>query len=232
MIEGKEVLAIIPARGGSKAVPRKNVRLLKNKPLMAWSIEAARASRIIDRLVVSSEDEEIIRIARDWGCEVPFVRPAELARDDSPGMAPVLHVLAELPIYEYVVVLQPTSPLRLTRDIDECIKLCHTESADSCISVTGVAIPPQWTFVKQERGLLKPLMDFSSLNLRRQDLVPLVAPNGAVYCSHSTWLLEGHSFFDGRVVSYEMPPERSLDIDTEWDWHLLTCIADGPTFVR
>ncbi|MEH2097772.1 acylneuraminate cytidylyltransferase family protein, partial [Nostoc sp.] len=121
MIHGKKVLAIIPARGGSKAVPRKNIREIGGKPLIAWTIEEAKKSQYIDRLILSSEDDEIISIAQKWGCEIAFKRPVELAQDDTPGIAPVLHALNQLPIYDYVVLLQPTSPLRQVIDIDGCI---------------------------------------------------------------------------------------------------------------
>ena len=105
------ILALIPARGGSKGVPRKNIRELCGKPLIAWSIEAAQKSKYIDRLVVSTEDEEIAEIARYYGAEVPFMRPPELSRDETSGMAPVLHALEQLPGYENILLLQPTSPL-------------------------------------------------------------------------------------------------------------------------
>ncbi len=113
MIAGKTVLAIIPARGGSKGVPRKNIRLLAGKPLIVWTIDEAKKSKYIDRFILSSEDDEIIKIAREYGCEVPFKRPIELAQDDTPGIEPVIHAINTLEDkYDYVVLLQPTSPLR------------------------------------------------------------------------------------------------------------------------
>ena len=121
MIEGKKVLAVIPARGGSNGVPRKNIIDVGGKPLIAWTIEEARKSKYIDRLILSSDDREIIEIAKRWGCEVPFEQPAEMARDGTPGIAPVLHAIEMLPDYDYVVLLQPTSPLRQVEDVDGCI---------------------------------------------------------------------------------------------------------------
>jgi N-acylneuraminate cytidylyltransferase len=135
MINGLKVLAIIPARGGSKGLLGKNIRPLGEKPLLAWTIETARQSRYIDRLVLSSEDAEIIRIARAWDCEVPFVRPAELSRDETPGILPILHALARLPGYDLVVKLQPTSPLRSADDIDACIERCSRSDVPACVSV-------------------------------------------------------------------------------------------------
>jgi N-acylneuraminate cytidylyltransferase len=208
------------------------VRPLKGRPLIAWTIESARASRLIDRLVVSSEDAEILDIARRAGCEVPFVRPIELAQDDTPGMAPVRHALAELPGYDYTVLLQPTSPLRLPADTDACIERCAALRADACVSVTAAPKPPQWTFVKRDGGLIEPFMGAAQLESRRQDFAALVVPNGAVYVARTAWLNQGHTFFEGRVACHEMPPERSLDIDSEWDWFLVSRVVEGPAFNR
>jgi N-acylneuraminate cytidylyltransferase len=227
LITGKSILAIVAARGGSKGIARKNVRLLKGRPLIAWTIEAAKGSRLIDRLIVSSEDPEILDIARRLGCEVPFVRPADLARDDTPGMAPVWHAIAEVPGLDYTVLLQPTSPLRVAADIDACIEQCLAARADACVSVAAVAKPPQWTFVKREGNVIEPLMDAAQFESRRQDFPALVTPNGAVYVARTAWLKEGHTFFEGRVVCHEMPPERSLDIDTEWDWFVVNRVVEG-----
>jgi CMP-N,N'-diacetyllegionaminic acid synthase len=124
MIGERKVLGLIPARGGSKGVARKNIREVRGKPLIAWTIEEARRSIYLDRLVLSSEDTEIMEIARSFGCEVPFRRPEELAADDTPGIDPVLHALRELPGFDYVALLQPTSPLRTAEDIDGCIERC------------------------------------------------------------------------------------------------------------
>jgi len=117
MIDNNMVLGIISARGGSKGIPRKNIKLLAGKPLIAWTIEEAQKSQYLDRLILSSEDMEIISTAQSWGCEVPFIRPAELARDDTPGIDPVIHALHQLAEqYDYVMLLQPTSPLRTVED--------------------------------------------------------------------------------------------------------------------
>ena len=129
MLNGKTILAIIPARGGSKGIPRKNIKPLAGKPLIAWTIEEAKKSKYIDRLILSSEDEEIIRIAKKWGCEVPFVRPKEFAEDETSGIEPILHAIETLSEkYDYVCLLQPTSPLRTVNDIDGCIKKCIDRS--------------------------------------------------------------------------------------------------------
>lgn len=232
MIEGKSILAVIPARGGSKGVPRKNVRPLAGRPLIAWTIEQAKASRMIDRIIVSSEDEEVLETARRYGGEVPFVRPVELAQDETPGMAPIRHAISELPDHDYTVVLQPTSPLRVVGDIDACIAKCHATGADACVTVAAVDTPPQWMFVKGEGDRIEPLLSGADVEVRRQELPNIVALNGAVYVARTAWLKAGHSFLEGHVVCHEMPAERSLDIDTEWDWYLVSRVVEGPEFIR
>lgn len=222
MINGKSVLAIIPARGGSKGVPRKNIRDLAGKPLIAWTIEAARKSIYIDRLVLSSEDTEIIEVARSWGCEVPFVRPTELAQDDTPGIDPVLHALTELPGYDYVVLLQPTSPLRTTADIDGCIVHCEEKTAPACVSVTEPAHHPQWMFTLSDAEVLLPISE--QRGVRRQDLPTVYALNGAVYVARTAWLFETRGFLGKGTHGYVMPSSRSIDIDTEQDIAFAACL--------
>ena len=207
MIEEKSILAIIPARGGSKGVTRKNIRAVAGKPLIAWTIEEAKKSQYIDRLILSSEDAEIIEVAKSYGCEVPFVRPKELAQDHTSGIDPVLHALTLFPQYEYVVLLQPTSPLRSVKDIDNCIEQCIYKKAYSCVSVTQPDKSPYWMYVLDE-------------NNRRQELPEVYALNGAVYVAQSDLLYQKKTFVTMDSVAYCMPKERSLDIDTELDLQL------------
>jgi N-acylneuraminate cytidylyltransferase len=217
MISGRSVLAIIPARGGSKGVPRKNIRKVGGKPLIAWSIEEARKSQYIDRLILSSEDEEIIEIARRWGCEVPFIRPVELAQDETPGIAPILHALDALPQrYDIVVLLQPTSPLRNTEDIDGCIAHLVAQNATSCVSVTEPDKSPYWMYRFDKNTFLKPLFGEQTYTSRQQ-LPKVYALNGAVYVAECSWLIHSKGFISHSTVGYIMPKERSLDIDTEHD---------------
>ena len=222
MINDKKVLAIIPARGGSKEVPRKNIREVGGKPLIAWTIEEAKKSKYIDRLILSSEDEEIIKVAKAWGCEVPFVRPMELAQHDTPGIEPVLHAIETLPEkYDYVVMLQPTSPLRKAGDIDGCIEHCIQNEAPACVSVTEPNKNPYWMFTIDKKGQLNSFITAERLIARRQDLPKVYALNGAVYVAHIEWLLKNKSFVSNKTMSYIMPAKRSLDIDTEFDVELL-----------
>ena len=224
MINGKSVLAIIPARGGSKGVPRKNIRLLAGKPLIAWTIEAARNSSYIDRLILSSEDAEIIRIAHEWGCEAPFVRPAELACDETPGMDPVMHAIDNLPGYDFVVLLQPTSPLRETADIDACIARCAEGDIPACVSVSTPAQHPYWTYRIDDQGRLSPLFD--DVPARRQDLPALYSLNGAVYVARTSDLSRSRDFLMPGAVAFLMPDVRALDIDTPDDLALAECLLE------
>jgi len=226
MIQTKSVLAIIPARGGSKGVPRKNIRMLAGKPLIAWTIEEAKKSKYIDRLVSSSEDEEIIKVAKEWGCEVPFIRPVELAKDDTPGIDPVLHAISMLPGYDYVVLLQPTSPLRSVDDIDGCIETCLTSHAPSCVSVTEVDQHPYLMYKIDKTGSLKPFRDQKNEIHRRQDLPLVYILNGAVYVAESHFLSKNRSFLTPLTKAYNMPKARSLDIDDGIDIKLFEILKN------
>ena len=226
MIENKTVLAVIPARGGSKGVPRKNIRKVAGKPLIAWTIEKANKSQYIDRLVVSTDDQEIADIAAQWGGEVPFLRPDELAQDDTPGIAPVIHMLATIrPAYDLVVLLQPTSPLRTVEDIDGAIALLVKRDARACVSVVEPDKSPYWMYSLDKFGHLMPLLggDYAC----RQDIPPVYALNGAVYVADVCWLLRKQVFVSDETVAYIMPKERSIDIDSETDLAISTIILSG-----
>jgi len=218
MYKNRTILAVIPARGGSKGLPRKNVLKAGGKPLIAWTIEAARRAKYLDRVIVSSEDPEILRVAARYGCEAPFVRPAELSRDDTPGVAPVLHALRALPEkYDLVVLLQPTSPLRAAADIDACVELCVNGRFESCVSVTQPDKSPYWMFLRRSNGTIKPLLGGKRSAARRQDLPKAYALNGAVYAATVKSLQRDRSFITRRTAAWEMPAERALDIDTRAD---------------
>ncbi len=216
MIAGRKVLGVIPARGGSKGVPRKNIRIVGGKPLIAWTIEQAQKSRFIDRLILSSEDPEIIRVAQQWGCDAPFVRPKELAEDDTPGIEPVFDALDRVSGYEWVVLLQPTSPLRTASDIDGCLELCAARKADACVSVSATNHHPYWVYALQADGRLEPYVK-TLVPAVRQDLPAAYVLNGAVYAARCSWLRSTKEFVNNETVGFVMPPERSLDIDTPLD---------------
>ncbi|MDY0147963.1 MAG: acylneuraminate cytidylyltransferase family protein [Halothiobacillus sp.] len=218
------MLALIPARGGSKGLPGKNIRPLKGRPLIGWSIEAARASRYVSRIVVSSDDEEILAVARDQGAETPFRRPASLAGDDTPSMDVVLHALDQLAGFEWIVLLQPTSPLRLALDIDAAIEQCLKTAAPSCVSVCEAPASPWWMFQVGDQGEMRSFLPPDQRPVRRQDLPDLYALNGAVYVAKTEWLRKSLSFLTEETVAYVMPSERSVDIDTLFDFHLAECL--------
>lgn len=217
MIDGKRVLAIIPARGGSKGVPGKNIKLLGDKPLIAWTIERAKRSKYIDRLIISTDDQEIAEVAKRYGCEVPFIRPATLAQDDTPGVLPVLHALEQVQGYDYVLLLQPTSPLRETADMDACMEHCFQHGAKSCVSVTEPDKSPYWMYTMGDEAKLEPLLE-RPLITRRQELPSAYVLNGALYFCESLWLQNNQRLIGEDTIGYVMPKERSWDIDTLEDF--------------
>ena len=182
MYNEKKILAIVPARGGSKGVPRKNIREFCGKPLIAWTLEQAANSKYIDTCVVSTEDAEIKAVAEKFGGLVPFMRPTELARDESPSVDAIIHAMNMMPGYDVIVVLQVTSPLRTSVDIDGAIEYCFEKGAQSCISLTEAATNPYWTFVLDDSGQIKRLLKIAyEQSYRRQNLPKVYQPNGAVY---------------------------------------------------
>lgn len=223
------LLAIIPARGGSKGVPRKNIKLLAGKPLIAWTIEAARACPDVSRLIVTTEDAEIADVSREWGAEVPFMRPAEIAQDDTSGMAPILHALqwlAENENYrpDWVMVLQATSPLRTTGDIAEAITLTKTGTS-SVVSVTEANPHPYLMKQLRDDGTLQAFIAPPKTDDSRRQAFPAVyALNGAIYLNTYESVLKNETFLLPDTHAYIMPPERSIDIDTLWDFHLADLI--------
>ena len=221
MIQGRRILAIIPARGGSKGVPRKNIRLLGEKPLLAWTIHEANKSKYIDRLILTSEDEEIIKVAHNYGLEVPFRRPADLALDCTPGIDPVIHAIETLTEkYDFVVLLQVTSPLRTVVDIDNCIEKLVRNDAKACVAVTEADNSPYWMYKVGEGSKLKPLFADEKFT-RRQELPQVYSINGAVYVASCDWLIKNKDFITNETIAYVMPPQRSLDIDTELDFAIV-----------
>lgn len=219
MLHKKRIFAIIPARGGSKGLPKKNILEASGKPLIAWTISEAQKSKYIDRLILSSDDSEIIEIAKKWGCEVPFVRPKRLATDEATTIAAVFHAMKSLSQeYDYVVLLQPTSPLRKVADIDQCIEFCNTQNAPACVSVTEADKNPYWMFQIHEDKHMTPAIDSSGLKLRRQNLPIFYTLNGAVYVAKWDWLLKEKTFLTKDTIAYIMEKESSLDIDTKLDF--------------
>jgi N-acylneuraminate cytidylyltransferase len=225
LYDGKKILGVIPARGGSKGIPRKNLVKIGGKPLIAYTIEAGQSSAYIDRLILSSEDPEIIETAKRLNCEVPFVRPPHLSDDRTSNLATVLHAIDAVPGYDFVVLLQPTSPLRAGADIDACIQLCIDKDAPSCVSMTESTKSPQWMYYLESSGKLRPVID-RVVTGQRQDLEKAYVLNGAVYVAGTDWLRKSASFVGEGTEAYVMPAERSIDIDSEFDLVLMeACLS-------
>jgi len=211
------VLALIPARGGSKGIPRKNIRPFCGKPLLQWAIDVALAAGCVDQVVVSTDDPEIAEVAKAGGAEVPFLRPAELASDTAPGIAPVLHALEQLPQVSDVLLLQPTSPLRTSADIEAIVALRQRSGRESAVSLTPSAKHPAWMYSLSQDDRLESLILFDEAPCR-QLLPPAYLLNGALYLASRDFLLREQSFIGDDTVGYVMPAERSVDIDTPLDW--------------
>jgi CMP-N,N'-diacetyllegionaminic acid synthase len=209
--------ALITARGGSKGIPRKNIKFMAGKPLIVWTIEAALRSSLLSEVVVSTDDPEIAEVARQAGAQIPFMRPAELAQDQTPGLDPVLHALDQLKQYDSVLLLQPTSPLRTTGDIDGCLNLVAQKNALSVVSVTEAAIHPYRTYRLNADQTMARYIDAAPIALR-QDLPAAYALNGAMYFAEANWLRRSGSLVNAETLAYEMSIEHSVDLDTPIDW--------------
>ena len=219
-------LALVLARGGSKSVPRKNLALVAGKPLIAWTVEAALACPEAGRVVVSTDDPEIAEVARTLGAETPFARPVDLARDDTPTMPVVMHALEALHAEAFdpawVLLLQPTSPLRTADDIAAAFRLA-SKRGDSVVSVTPAASHPNLMKRITPDGWLEDYFEHATVE-RRQDLEPVYSLNGAIYLATREHLMRARSFYSDHTYAYVMPPERSIDVDSEWDLHLCDLI--------
>ena len=226
MIDGLKVLAVVPARGGSKGLPRKNILDLAGRPLIAWTLAAAQQSRLIDRCVVSTDDEEIAAVARAHGGDVPFMRPAELSTDTAETASALIHAIEQLPGYDILVTLQPTSPLRIAEDIDQALREMRHHNAPACVSVVEPAKSPYWSYHINNDNHLEPLMHSRYSTMRRQDLPAAYVLNGAVYATRIDWLLKHQSGISESTVPYVMPIERSIDIDTELDLNVAALILE------
>ena len=218
------VLAVIPARGGSKGVLRKNVRLLCGKPLISWTIEAAMRVSLIDQIIVSTEDEEIAQIANSYGNLAPFKRPQELAEDLSPTLPVVQHVVYEIEkagkTVDVIVLLQPTTPLRLSSDIElGLIKLKKTE-CDSVVSVVDVGGFHPYRMKKLMEGeRLVNFVDQGHEDMRpRQELPPIYIREGSIYIAKRDMVMNQNSLVGGDVRGLVISPHRSVNIDTMFDF--------------
>jgi len=225
------MLAIIPARGGSKGVPGKNIKLLDGKPLIAYSIEAAQASQSIDRIIISTDDSKIVEVTERYKVEIPFMRPKELAEDNSLGIDTYIYTIDRLnvefnnAITEFAVLL-PTTPFRTANDIDNAVKLFRQKKADSVISCSILDHPFEWACDINNQGVIRRInmVDVKKV-MNRQALSMKYLPNGAVYVFKHALLKEKYSYYSEKTFAYVMPRERSIDIDTELDFKFAEFLA-------
>ena len=224
MYKKNDILAVILARGGSKGIPKKNIKPLNSRPLIYYTISEAQNSDYIDRLVVSTDDNEIAKTSKKYGAEVPFKRPEYLASDEATSIDAIIHTLNWLDENEsfspeYVMLLQPTSPLRRVKDIDDSIEQLIENKGDSLISLKESEKHPYWMMEIQE-GLVEPFSEKKEEYSRRQDLPAVYEINGAIYLARTDLLLEEKTLSPGDTLPYVMPKERSIDIDDIFDWKI------------
>ncbi len=232
MIGGKKVLALVPARSGSKGLPMKNIRKLQGRPLLAWPIDAARNTRYIDRVVVSTDSKEYAELAHAAGADVPFLRPAELSVDTAPSIAFILHALDTLEAsgdkYDYVVLLEPTSPLTEASDIEAALETlaAHLTLADAIVSVAElVGTHPAFAIILDETGMIRPYASQSFARLpRRQDIEPLYVLDGSLYISTTEALRSKKGFCHERTMSHLMPRYKSFEVDDLVDFICIEAI--------
>jgi CMP-N-acetylneuraminic acid synthetase len=219
------VLGLIPARAGSKGVPRKNIRVLGGKPLLWYTAQAALASRRLSAVLLSTDDLEIAAIGREHGLHVPFLRPAELATDAIAMLPVVQHAIAaweaDNPRIDAVCLLQPTAPFREAGLIDACIDLLVASGADAVVTIKEVPheYNPHWVYFADEHGLLHLSTGEPQPVIRRQDLPPAFHREGSVYVTRRDVVMSGNSLYGDRLVGYRIAPETtSVGIDTMADW--------------
>ena len=218
-----KILAIIPARGGSKGLLGKNIKPLLGKPLVAWTIERAKNSKYIDKVIVSTDDKEIAEISRKYGAEVPFLRPKELARDDSPTIDVIMHAIDWFEkrgeYFDIVVLLEPTSPLRKEDDLDNAIELFikNIDKADSLISIGEVHLENPHNMKKIEDGYVKPFIKDKNF-YQRQQLPKVYFPYGVVYLSETDTLKKYKTFYQERTIPYFIERWQNYEIDDIYDF--------------
>ena len=227
MYKNKKILAIIPARSGSKGLVDKNIKKLNGKPLIAYTIEATKKSNIFDQIIVTTDSEEYATISRQYGAEVPFLRPSKLSLDNTSSMDVIIHVLDELKkqgkVYDCFMLLQPTSPLRTKDDILNSVKMMFDKNANSIVSVCEVDHNPLWSNTLDQTLSLDEFIKEDG-NIRRQELPTYYRLNGAIYLSNTNSFLENKTFYK-KSFAYIMSKQNSVDIDDELDFKLAELIS-------
>jgi len=224
----KKTLALIPARSGSKGLPNKNIKLLHDRPLIAWTIEAAIASGVFSKVIVSTDSEEIADISVKYGAQAPFIRPDSLASDSAKGMDVVIHAMGWMEqhghVFDSIALLQPTSPLRNAEDIVNVVKMCAEKKANAIVSVVECEHHPFWSNLLPSDLSMSNFIDCRAKNTNRQDLPRFYRLNGAIYMAKWEYLKATPNWFSDKTYAYIMPRERSVDIDDMIDFRLAEII--------
>ena len=233
MYNNNKIIGIIPARGGSKGIRKKNIVDLAGKPLIAYTIEQAKGSKYIDKIIVTTDDEKIAEISRSLGAEVPFSRPKALATDEAKGIDVVLHAItwfdSNEESFDIVMMLQPTSPLRLSEDIDKAIEVLFLKNAMAIVSVCKSEHHPLWSNTLPEDSNMKNFINPEYMNKNRQELPVFYRLNGAIYLSFCNYIKDRKSFYGENTFAYIMPEERSIDIDNMLDFKLAELLLNSVT---
>lgn len=217
---------MINARGGSKGIPGKNIKLLMGKPLIAYSIEIALQVEKIDKVIVSTEDEKIANIAKEYGAEVPFMRPKELATSEALQVDTIIYNVEKLQQqghnFETIVLLQPTAPLRSVEDVLGCLSLMEKENADTVITVTDVGSRhPTGIYRMQGDYKLQPFIEANKSGFNRQSLEKIYWRTGSVYVIKKEVLLKNRAIYGKKIMGYITSEERAFNMDTMFDWKLI-----------
>lgn len=233
MYKHKSFLAVIPARGGSKGIPKKNIVYINGKPLIQFTIDEAKKSNYLDRIIVSTDDPEIARIAKNCGADVPFIRPVEISGDNSKTIDTIIHVKNKLEErgerYDYFVVLQPTQPLRKSWHIDEAIESIVNENQDNLVSVSLVKEHPILMRTINSDGKLENIMNMSS-TVRRQDFPKIYKVNGAIYINKNDEKLNKSTSLNDNKFAYIMDPKYDMDVDEPFDLEVLKLKLSGEEY--
>lgn len=230
MYKDKSFLAIVPARGGSKGLPRKNIKELCGKPLIAWTIDEAKKSKYVDEIVVTTDSDEIASVSKQYGAKVPFIRPAELANDVAKSIDVVEHTIEFYKKqyqkeFDYIVLLEPTSPMRDASDIDCAIEQLLVSDADSIVGVcrTEDQNPAFLVKISEDRRITG-YKDEKMTSIRRQDIEDVYFFEGTVYISKTDVLLSKKSFYHNNTLAYEVPKYKSLEVDDIYDFIMIEAL--------
>ena len=224
MYKNKKILAIIPARGGSKGIPKKNIKNLAGKPLIYYTINSATKSNVFDKIIVSTDSKEIAEISRKYGVEVPFIRPKELSTDKADGMDVIIHAIKFLEekgeFFDYIMKLQPTSPLRNEKDIIDALNLATEKNANSIISVSECKRHPLWSNILNKNREMKSFIKEDIRKKNRQDLPKYYELNGMIFLAKTKKLLETKDWFMDESFALIIDKNRAIDIDDIVDFKL------------